>query len=77
MTIMLMTPRFGKSKAALRDALATMPNQVEFADPSPFTLRFFTGADIEVGESFYVVMDHPRRSRFALITRRADDWRVA
>lgn len=68
MTIQVLTEN--KSKATLLAALTTDPAKVRFYDPSIVAERRFTGADIKPGESFLVVMDHPRRTRFATITRR-------
>lgn len=65
---------YGKSKKTLEDALNTKKS-VGFHDPSCFTPRHggdFTGADMDRGEKFSVVMDPLRRSRFATVERRAD-----
>ncbi len=71
MTIQVVNPVFGKSKAALQDALNTTPTAVVFADPSIFagSRGHFTGSDMSVGESFPVVMDPAKRSRFASVKR--------
>lgn len=61
---------FNKSKEVLQNQLNTDPSQVSFYDPSIFNSRSFTGEDVKKGEHFAVVMDHPRRMRFALVTRR-------
>jgi hypothetical protein len=80
MTIQVTSAIFGKSKAALQDALNTIPTAVVFADPSIFagSRGHFTGSDMSVGEVFPVVMDPARRSRFALVKRvRQDTFKVS
>lgn len=72
MTVMLISVKFGKSKAVLQDALNHEPNNVAFHDPSIIRPRDFWGDGISRGESFPVVMDHPKRTRFALVTRKTD-----
>ena len=77
MTIILQTTSAGKSKAALKAALEAKPADVAFHDPSFLEPRWFTGEDVKFGERFAVVMDHPKRMRFALITRtREGGWKV-
>lgn len=70
MTIQVVT--FNASKTVLRDALASTPGRVRFFDPSPTDNRMFSGLDIKLGDLFPVVLDHPRRTRFAKIERRPD-----
>ena len=60
---------FNKSKKVLENQLNTDPSQVSFYDPSIFNSRFFTGEDVKKGEHFAVVMDHPKRMRFASVAR--------
>jgi len=67
MTVQVLTEN--KSKAVLLAALTTAPQSVRLYDPSFVAERRFTGADIKPGERFPVVMDHPRRNRFAEIIR--------
>jgi len=61
---------FNKSKEVLQNQLNTDPYQVSFYDPSILGSRFFTGEDVKKGEHFAVVMDYPKRTRFAKVTRR-------
>lgn len=74
MTIQLCSLEAGKSKKALEAALHKDPQHVPFYDPSIFqgSRGTFIGADIKPGESFPAVMDHPKRMRFATVTRKAD-----
>jgi hypothetical protein len=67
MTIQVLN--FNKSKAVLQEQLQSDPSKVNFYDPSIFsgTREDFTGADIPPGDSFAVVMDHPKRTRFAQV----------
>lgn len=67
MTVQCLTEN--KSKAVLLDALKTRPESVRFYDPSIVSERRFTGRDIKPGDRFPVVMDHPKRSRFAEVSR--------
>lgn len=77
MTIQVTNPAHGKSKAALQSALNEKPGAVGFYNPSMF-LPFdekahFSGNDIRPDATgFAVVMDHPARTRFAMVSRRAD-----
>ena len=76
MTIQL-TTLHGKSKAALLAGLREEPTKVGFHDPSIMNERWFNAESIPPGTRFPVVMDHPRRSRFAEVERKADGtWRV-
>lgn len=68
MTIQVQT--CNASKAKLLKALTEQPSAVSFYDPSIVNTRWFNGTDIKPGESFPVVMDHPKRSRFATVTRK-------
>ena len=80
MTIQVTSAVFGKSKAALQDALNATPTAVVFYDPSIFqgSRGYFTGSDMSVGESFPVVMDPAKRNRFAGVKRvRADQFKVS
>jgi hypothetical protein len=72
MTIQVILAGDGKSKKVLQDKLNT--NIVFLHDPSIFegSRGSFSSAMITIGESFPVVMDHPKRTRFATITRKAD-----
>jgi hypothetical protein len=74
MTIQLTSARYSKSKAVLAAALNDPGTTVYFLDPSMFneSKGEFTGREIAPGASFPIVMDHPRRTRFATLTRRAD-----
>lgn len=65
---------FNKNKGELQAALNTEPASVQLYDPSifPSSRGDFTGEDIKPGESFPVVMDHPKRMRFASVVRKAD-----
>ncbi len=74
MTIQVRTVAAAKSKKTLEAALNERAGLVNFYDPSIFegSRGQFTGEDIKPGEQFPVVMDHPKRSRFATISRRAD-----
>lgn len=78
MTIQVLTAT--QSKAVLLACLKDAPASVQFVDPSVFQPRNggdpFTGADIQPGEKFPVVMDHPKRTRFAQVVRTADGWKV-
>lgn len=67
MTVQVLTEN--KSKAVLLDALQKRPKTVRLYDPSIVSERRFTGRDIKPGERFAVVMDHPKRSRFAEVVR--------
>lgn len=64
------------SKAKLLEALRTQPSAVTFYDPSILNERWFSGADIKEGEAFAVVMDHPKRTRFARIVKAPKGFRV-
>ena len=70
MTIQVCTAN--QSKAILLACLTDKPESVRFYDPSIINERQFTGADIKPGERFPVVMDHPKRNRFAVIIRKPD-----
>jgi len=74
MTIQVLRTIFGKSKKVLQDGLNTRPGKVWFYDPSvlPDSRDTFPCDEMKLGESFPVVMDHPKRTRFAMVTRRAD-----
>lgn len=74
MTIQLRSQQYGKSKATLTAQLNEDPARVRFEDPSIFagSRGQFTGADVKPGERFPLVMDHPKRSRFATLQRRLD-----
>jgi hypothetical protein len=72
MTIQVTTQQYAKSKKTLQDALNTTPERVLFLEPSIFNEHDFNGAMIEAGRKFPVVMDHPKRMRFALVVRKAD-----
>lgn len=63
---------FNKNKGVLQDALNSTPEQVMFYDPSIFNERTFSGKEVQTGEHFPVVMDHPKRMRFATVTRKQD-----
>jgi hypothetical protein len=76
MTIQLASIRHGQSKAALQSALNTMPDRVEFHDPSIMAPRWFVGADMAVGERFPIVMDPATRRRFATVARTDKGFRV-
>lgn len=61
---------YNKSKKELAEALNTHPDRVYFYNPSMFgSHTSFRGHEIRVGERFPVVMDHPKRNRFAEIKR--------
>ena len=78
MTIQLVSQQFGNSKKALEDQLNRDPALVHFEDPSIFSPRSFTGAEVARNQSFAVVMDHPKRMRFAKISRgREDKFKVS
>lgn len=70
MTIQVQTAN--QSKAVLLACLTDKPESVRFYDPSIVNERRFTGADIKPGDRFPVVMDHPKRNRFAEVIRKAD-----
>lgn len=74
MTIQLQSQQYGKSKATLAAQLNQDARRVWFEDPSVFpgSRGQFTGADVKPGERFALVMDHPKRSRFASVVRRED-----
>ena len=72
MTVLLSTARFGTSKGVLEQTLNTKPQDVTFRDPSIYNERWFTGADIKVGERFPVVMDPATRRRFSTVIRKSD-----
>lgn len=75
MTIQVLSKEVSTSKKALEEALNTIPGKVWFHNPSIFHDKGphdFSGLRITIGESFPVVMDHPRRSRFATVTRLDD-----
>ena len=72
MTIQVRDPAHGKSKAALQAALDAAPSQVWFHDPSIMHTRCFAASSMAPGESFPVVMDHPKRMRFATVSRLRD-----
>ena len=72
MTIQIVNPTHGRSKAALQAALNAGPEGVKLDDPWPWGQRTFTAATMRPGQSFPVVMDPATRRRFATITRRKD-----
>lgn len=77
MTIQLASPEVGKSKATLKAALESNPAAVRFYDPSIMGERHLTGATWAEPAKTPVVLDHPKRMRFAQITKRADGtWKV-
>jgi hypothetical protein len=65
---------FNTSKKVLEQALNEAPQHCRFYDPSifPGSRGQFRGDSIEKGEHFAVVMDHPKRMRFATVTRKPD-----
>lgn len=67
---------FNKKKRELQDMLNSQPSAVRFLEPTMVRDVRFTGDTIKVGHSFPVVMDHPKRSRFAMITRTDKGFRV-
>lgn len=71
MTVQVRSVKFAKSKRILQDALNEFPSLIWFEDPSIFNPRVFTGNDMKPGEQMAVVMDPPKRNRFALVTRDA------
>lgn len=77
MTIQLTSQHLGKSKAALQEALNRQPTNVEFHDPSIMNPRSFFGSSIRIGEKFACVLDHPKRQRFAQITRTESGFKVS
>lgn len=81
MTIQIAIPAYGKSKAALQAILRTNPHDCKFYDPSIFPEKYygvhFSGADIKMNDSFPVVMDPDKRTRFALVRRTASGFRVS
>ena len=80
MTIQVLGTIFGKSKKVLQDGLNTRPDLVWFYDPSifPGSRGTFPSNEMKLGESFPVVMDHPKRRRFAIVERRGlDNFKVS
>jgi hypothetical protein len=79
MTVILKTLQHGKSKASLLKALNEEPENVVFEDPSPFRDKIFTAARMKEWGNFSmpVVMDHPKRLRFAQVSITAQGkWSV-
>lgn len=77
MTVILRSLHAGKSKAALKVELESRPELVIFEDPSIMNPRVFRGSEIKSGETFVAVLDHPKRYRFAEITKSKDgSWKV-
>ena len=74
MTIQVLGTIVGKSKKVLQDGLNTRPDLVWFYDPSifPGSRGTFPSNKMKLGECFPVVMDHPKRTRFSFVERRAD-----
>lgn len=75
MTIQVLSQEFSTSKQALQDALNSAPGKVWLHEPSvfhPSGPHDFPASHMTAGQSFPVVMDHPKRRRFAKITRKAD-----
>ena len=76
MTIQVCIPAYGKSKAALEQALNSNTPGIIFHDPSIFPEKYygshFGSHIIKIGESFPVVMDPDKRQRFALVKRKLD-----
>lgn len=64
-----------KTKKGLKESLDLGGVAIQIEDPSIFKPRYFTAADMAVGQS-EVVTNHPKRSWFAKITRTASGWRV-
>lgn len=79
MTVQVAIPAYGKSKATLQAILNTNPTDCKLYDPSifPGSRGHFNASAIQVGESFPVVMDPERRTRFALIKRTAKGFKVS
>lgn len=76
MTIQLNMPP-GLSKKGLEEKLNAAPSMVTFYNPSILREGYFTGADLKVGEHMTVVLDHPKRQRFAVVLRvDQDKWKV-
>lgn len=65
------------TKKAFKEAIAASDCRIYFEDPSIFSPRcsgnMFSQMDMEIGESFACVLDHPRRAVFATIKRTAED----
>jgi hypothetical protein len=72
MTTQITNSAQGKSKATLQAALNANPHGVLMLTPMPGRDALHTADIIKPGEQLAVVMDHPRRMRFALIKRAAD-----
>jgi hypothetical protein len=72
MTTQLLSQTLAPNKRALADALNLKPDKVVFLNVAPSGDHRFTGANILRGETFPCVLDHPKRMRFAQITRAAD-----
>lgn len=76
MTIILNSPRLCPAKAALQTLCNEKPHSVTFYDPSIFEPKFggsgFSVNDLQPGDSITVVLDHPKRMRFARIAKKPD-----
>ena len=76
MTIQLKTP-WGLSKKSLQEKLNADPSAVTFYNPSVVKEGHFTGAQVSDGERFVIVLNHPKRTRFAGVQRLSvNDWKV-
>ena len=67
----IVSPTRYPSKKALKDAVAVDPGRVYIEDPSIFAPRSFSADEIPVGKT-EVVTNHPKRTWFAQIGRKAD-----
>jgi len=67
----IVSPSRYPTKKALREAVAAAPQRVWIDDPSIFAPRSFDAASIPAGRT-EVVTNHPKRSWFAQVGRKAD-----
>lgn len=66
----IVSPTKYPTKKALREAVAAAPQRVWIDDPSFLAPRFFAAASIPAGRT-EVVTNHPKRSWFAQVGRKA------
>lgn len=75
MSAICVSPEVFASKAALQQALNSEKG-VELVQYSPYGSTHYHSNGITVGFSG-VVTNHPKRTKFAKIEKRADGWKVS
>lgn len=76
MTAYINNPALFTSKKALKEAIESRDGAVLIVDPSMFDDERFYARDMKIGQSI-VVTNHPKRTKFAKITRTAKGYNVS